>query len=71
MTQLIVTDHGGGKIEYSHGWRLRPLPRPVAPASERRIRECNWCGGRYRKDHLEPARYCSQECSIDSRNLSE
>ena len=71
MNQLIVIDHGGGRIEFSSGWRQWPLPRPVAPASERRIRFCQWCGGRYRQDPLEPARYCATECSIDSKNLSE
>ena len=74
MTQLIVIDHGGGRIEYSHGWRQWPLPMPVAPASERRTSSCQWCGGRYRQDpgpDGEGQRYCSDECSIDSRNLSE
>ena len=71
MNQLIITDFGGGKVEFSSGWRQWPLPRPIEAASERRTNSCQWCGAHYRQDPLEPARYCSQECSIDSKNLSE
>jgi len=34
-------------------------------------RACQWCGSRFRTDPSEPARYCSTECSIDSKNLDE
>jgi hypothetical protein len=40
-------------------------------AMEHLIRCCYWCGSKFRPDQLEPARYCSTECSIDSKNLSE
>ena len=74
MTQLIVTDHGGGRIEFSSGWRQWPLPRPVAPASERRIRFCQWCGGRYRQDpgpDTDGQRWCSDGCATDHHLLEE
>ena len=43
----------------------------IDEAMERPIRCCYWCGSRFRADPSEPARYCSQECSIDSKNLDE
>ena len=37
-----------------------------------RVRNCNWCGSRYRADG-DPLthRYCSDDCATDSHNLEE
>ena len=43
-------------------------------AMERPIRCCYWCGSRFRSTpgpDSQGQRYCSDECSIDSKNLSE
>ena len=74
MNQLIITDLGGGKVEFSSGWRQWPLPRPIEAPSERRTNSCQWCGGHYRQDPGPDGdfqRYCSSECSYDSKNLDE
>jgi hypothetical protein len=47
------------------------LHTAIDEAMKRPIRCCYWCGSKFRPDPLEPARYCSTECSIDSKNLSE
>lgn len=32
---------------------------------------CLWCNREFVPDPEEPARYCSDECSIDSKNLTD
>jgi len=52
----------------------KDLHTAIDEAMKHPIRCCYWCGSKFRPDpgpDGQSQRYCSSECSIDSRNLSE